>query len=205
MYDNSTTAVQQYGREHAELVVRRRRGRVKRTKIKILKKIRTGVHRMLPERGRYGGFCLSTSLQPPRSPSTCTAVDVEQYVRIIQEYMRWYRVCSCVVQGMDVQQHMRWCSGTVLGVPFFNYYPPSRGASDPSPGEALDAPRSPSRSSAPVLSPVRHRAAVRNVRGATARPREAKWSSRLAAVLWVCYIQNIFKEPNDCNSTMSQA
>ena len=34
-------------------------------------------------------------------------------------------------------------------------------------------------------------------RGATARPREAKWSSRLASVLWVCYNQNSFKDPND--------
>ena len=196
MYDNSTTAVQQYGREHAELVVRRRRGRVKRTKIKILKKIRTGVHRMLPERGRYGGFCLSTSLQPPRSPSTCTAVDVEQYVRIIQEYMRWYRVCSCVVQGMDVQQHMRWCSGTVLGVPFCNYYPPSRGASDPSPGEALDAPRSPSRSSAPVLSPGPPRAAV----GRAWSHREAaggqvELGSRSYFLGIVCYTPHILKDP----------
>ena len=34
-------------------------------------------------------------------------------------------------------------------------------------------------------------------RGATARPREAEWSSGLAAVFWVCYNKNIFKDPND--------
>ena len=30
-------------------------------------------------------------------------------------------------------------------------------------------------------------------RGATARPREAEWSSRLSAVFWVCYNKNILK------------
>ena len=85
----------------------------------------------------------------------------------------------------------------VLGFPLFDYYPPSRGASDSSPGGPFHAPRSPRRSSAPVLSPVRHRAAVWDVRGATARLRDAKWSSRLATVFGVCYNQNIVKDPND--------
>ena len=32
-------------------------------------------------------------------------------------------------------------------------------------------------------------------RGATASPREAKWSSGIAAVFWVYYNKNIFKDP----------
>ena len=40
------------------------------------------------------------------------------------------------------------------------------------------------------------RAAVCVRRGTTARPREAGWSSRLAAAFWVCYNENIFKDPN---------
>ena len=46
-----------------------------------------------------------------------------------------------------------------------------------------DAPRSLSRSSVPVLSPLRQRTAACGGRGATARPREAKSSSGVAAVL----------------------
>ena len=34
-------------------------------------------------------------------------------------------------------------------------------------------------------------------RGATARPWDAEWSLGLAAVFWVCYNENIFKDPND--------
>ena len=59
----------------------------------------------------------------------------------------------------------------------------------------LDAPRSPSRSPAPVLSPGPRRAAVWSGRGATARPREARWSSGTAAVLGVCYNRHILKDP----------
>ena len=33
--------------------------------------------------------------------------------------------------------------------------------------------------------------------GASPRPREAEWSSGLAAVFWACYNENIFKDPND--------
>ena len=57
------------------------------------------------------------------------------------------------------------------------------------------APRSSSRSSAPVLSPADHRAAVWSGRGATARPREDEWSSGVAAVLGVYCNKNIFKDP----------
>ena len=39
------------------------------------------------------------------------------------------------------------------------------------------------------------RVAVWVGRGATARPREVEWSSRVAAVFWGCYNKNIFKGP----------
>ena len=57
-----------------------------------------------------------------------------------------------------------------------------------------DAPRSPRWSSAPVLSLPRERAVVWGGRGPTARPREDEWSSGVAAVSWVYYNQNIFKD-----------
>ena len=79
-----------------------------------------------------------------------------------------------------------------LGFPFSYDSPPIRGASDPSPGGPFNTPRSSSRSSAPVLSPVRLRAAVWDGRGATARPREAKRSSGVAAVFWVRYNEYVF-------------
>ena len=72
----------------------------------------------------------------------------------------------------------------MLYFPFFNDCPLPRGAADPSP-EPLDAPRSPRWPSEPVLSPSRERTAVGGGCGATAVPREAKWSSGVAAVFWV--------------------
>ena len=81
-------------------------------------------------------------------------------------------------------------------------YPPSGGASDQSPGGPFHAPRSTRTSLAPFCSLVRHGEDVRDVHGATARPREAKWSLRLAAVLWLCYDLNIFKDTNEyCDVT----
>ena len=58
-----------------------------------------------------------------------------------------------------------------------------------------DAPRSPRWSSPPVLSPSRERAVVWGERGATARPREAKWSSGVAAILGVYYNRHVFRDP----------
>ena len=77
-----------------------------------------------------------------------------------------------------------------LGFPCVYDYPPPRGASRPFPGrpplaESFIGARSFARSSARVLSPASHRAAVWEGRGATPRPREAKWSSGVAAVFWV--------------------
>ena len=57
---------------------------------------------------------------------------------------------------------------------------------------------------APVIRRGQRRAAVWVGRGATARPRKAEWSSRLAAVFWVRHNQSIFKDPNGHNTT-SQA
>ena len=84
---------------------------------------------------------------------------------------------------------------TVLGFPFFNYYPPSRGASDPSPVEPLDAPRSRSRSSAPILPPRPQRGAICGGRGTVVVPRGVGWRSGVAAVFWVCCSKNVFKDP----------
>ena len=87
-------------------------------KIKI--KITVVVSRTMPERGRYGGFCLSAPLHAPRSPSTYTAVDVQQH-----QYVSYRITCVgtelVLVSCRDVQQHKRCRYRTVLGFPFFNY------------------------------------------------------------------------------------
>ena len=72
------------------------------------------------------------------------------------------------------------------GIPIFLRFYATPGSERPVPGNVtFQGPRSPSRSSAPVLLPAPQRAAVWGGRGATARPREAKWSSGVAAVFWV--------------------
>ena len=81
------------------------------------------------------------------------------------------------------------------GVSIFNDSLPPRGASRRVPGRtSFQGPRSPRWSSAPVLPPGPQRAAVWGGRGATARPREAKWSSGVAAVFLVCYNRHMFKD-----------
>ena len=47
----------------------------------------------------------------------------------------------------------------------------------------------------PDLSPEAQRAAVWGGRRATVRPREAKWSSGVAAVFWVFITRSFFKDP----------
>ena len=81
----------------------------------------------------------------------------------------------------------------VLGFPFFYDSPPSGEANDGSPGEPLDAARSSRWSSEPVLSRSPQRAAMLGGRGATARPREAKWSWGVAAVFWACCKRKYFR------------
>ena len=152
--------------------------------------------RTTPGRGRYGGFRLSRPPHAPRSPSTYTAMDL---------YSRTYHTAAhglvknfVPVSFRDIQQHkIRWYPRYCAGIFHFFYdCPPSRGASDPSPGEALDAPRSPSRSSAPVLSPGPPRAAV----GRAWSHREAaggqvELGSRSYFLGIVCYTPHILKDP----------
>ena len=140
--------------------------------------------RTTPGRGRYGGFRLSRPPHAPRSPSTYTAMDL---------YSRTYHTAAhglvknfVPVSFRDIQQHkIRWYPRYCAGIFHFFYdCPPSRGASDPSPGEPIDAPGSPRWSSEHVLSPSPQRSAVWGGRGVTARPRAVKWSSGVAAVFW---------------------
>ena len=102
--------------------------------------------------------------------------------------------CATAIQQSTADALMtqtEFCSDT--GISMFLRLSATPGSEQTLPREAPA--RSPSRSSAPVLWPVRHRAAVWEECGATARPREAKWRSRVAAVFWVCYNHNIVKDP----------
>ena len=133
VYDNSTTAVQQYSRKYAELC--QGWGRVyggqktKQNKTKIAAVVR----RTTPQSGAGLAVFASPHLSTPRARRVraqqlmCTAE------HITQQHMRWYRVCSCVVQGW---MYSSTCvgTGTVQEFPFSYDSPPSRGASDPSPG-----------------------------------------------------------------------
>ena len=138
-------------------------------------------------------FCLSTPLHAPRSPSSYTAVDV------CSSYVSYRSTCVGAefvpVSCRDVQHHMRWYKLYIQCWDFhflrFSAIPRSWRSV---PGRTLHAPRSPSWSSSPVLSPGPQRADVSGGRGATARPREAKGSSGVAAVSWVSYNKNIFSK-----------
>ena len=86
----------------------------------------------MPERGRNGRFCLPPPLHAPRSPSTYTAVDVQQYVSYRSTYVGTEVVpVSC----RDVQQHMRWYRYSV-GMSFFFIFTILR-----YPGERVSCPR----------------------------------------------------------------
>ena len=141
----------------------------------------------MPEQGRYGGFCLHA----PRSPSTYTAIDVYSST--------YHPAAHALVQSLFLCRagmYSSTCVGTCQVQCWdFHFYdsPPSRGASDPSPGEPLDASRSPRWSWAPVLSPSPQRAPVWGGRGANPRPGEANWSSGVAAAFWVCYTKKVFE------------
>ena len=111
VYDNSTTAVQQYSRKYAELC--QGWGRVyggqktKQNKTKIAAVVR----RTTPQSGAGLAVFASPYLSTPRARRVraqqlmCTAE------RITQQHMRWYRVCSCAVQGCGAAQHVH-CVGT---------------------------------------------------------------------------------------------
>ena len=157
----------------------------------------------MPERGWYGGQKRTHQPTHPRR-----AAPIQQYssscvstnrVAVSYTHRRTNLPTHDVLQqysstAADALAQTELLCRT-LGFPFLNDSPPFRGASDPSPGGPFHAPPSPSRSSAPVFSPVRQRVAVWDGRGATARPREAKWRSGVAAVFWVCYNHNIVKDP----------
>ena len=104
VYDNSTTAVQQYSRKYAELC--QGWGRVyggQKTK-KNKKNCSSGTPNHTTERGRSGGLCLSIPLHAPRSPSTCTAVDV---------YSRTYHTAAhALVQSLFLCRAGMWGSAT---------------------------------------------------------------------------------------------
>ena len=75
-----------------------------------------------------------------------------------------------------------------VGISVHHRFSATPGSERTVPGRVpFHAPRSPSRSSAPVRSPAPQRAAVWGGRGATARPRQPKWSSGVATVCWVYY------------------
>ena len=109
------------------------------------------------ERGRYGGFCLSTPLHGPRSPSTYTAVDV---------YSSTYHSAEhALVQVRYRDFHFF----TILRHPGERAIRPREANVQRSPLAELGT--------APVMRRGQRRAAVWVGRGATARPREAEWSS----------------------------
>ena len=90
------------------------------------------------------------------------------------------------------------------GIPIFLRFYATPGSERPVPGNVtFQGPRSPSRSSAPVLLPAPQRAAVWGGRGATARPREAKWSSGVAAVFR--HVTTIIFSQIQMTTTTSQA
>ena len=153
-------------------------------------------------RARHASYSARIELKPrPQFPdgvpvSTYIAFWLKVLVRrdIIQTRRKIHKYTYTYVQ-----QHMRWYLSSV-----YSCVPSTPGSERPVPVMApLHAPRSPSRSSAPVHSLWSQRAAVWGGRGATATPREAEWSSGVAAGFWVCCNQNVIKDLNDCYDVTS--
>ena len=95
------------------------------------------------ERGRYGGFCLSTPLHAPRSPSTYTAVDAYSGRYHTAEHALVQNLFLCRA-GMDVQQHVRWYRYSA-GISIFSRFSAIPGSERSVPGRpTYNAPRSPS-------------------------------------------------------------
>ena len=121
----------------------------------------------------------------------------------VQQQMRWYKRSCCVVhppthqpthprRAIAIQQYSSKCVGTNrvavshTGISIFERFPAIPGSERSVPGRAF--PRSPlAESVIGARSFAGERAAVWVGRGATARPREAKWRSGVASVFWVCY------------------
>ena len=94
--------------------------------------------RTTPERGRYGGFCLSTPLHAPRSSSTYTAVDVYS-----STYHTAARTCVGTefvpVSCRDVQQHNMchmWYPSYRAGISIFLRFSAIPGSERSVPGRA---------------------------------------------------------------------
>ena len=127
-----------------------REGIADKTKTKQKKQCHCGT----PNHARAGPVwrCLPLHASPRLALAECV-----HSRRCVQQYVSYSSTCVgeefVPVSCRDEQQHnMRWYPGTVLGFPFFYDSPPSRGASDLSAGEPLDAPRWPRWSSESVLS-----------------------------------------------------
>ena len=72
------------------------------------------------------------------------------------------------------------------GISIFERFPAIPGSERSVPGRpTYTAPRSPSRARHPLFAGDREGLLCGGVRGTIARPQEAEWSSRLAAVFWV--------------------
>ena len=145
MYDNSTTGVQQ---KNAELCQSRGgySGQEKEPQ-----KITAVVRRAMPERGRHGGFCLSTPLDAPRSPSTSTTVHIYSGRYHTAEHALVQDLFLCRA-GMDVLQHVRWYRYSA-GISIFSRFSAIPGSERPVPGRpTYNAHRSPSWARHPLFA-----------------------------------------------------
>ena len=109
------------------------------------------VRRTIPERGRHGGFFLSTPLDAPRSPSTYTAVDVYSGRYHAAEHALVQNLFLCRA-GMDVQQHVRWYRYSA-GISIFSRFSAIPGSERSVPGRpTYNAHRSPSWARHPLFA-----------------------------------------------------
>ena len=148
----------------------------------------------MPRWGRYGGCCLSALLHAPRSPRTCTAVDVcsNTYHTAAHAFVQSLFLCRAVmISGTCVLVQVQQCSDSIF-LRFFAIRWSEQPVSERPPFQALHPQ---SWSSEPVNLPGLQKAAVWGGRRTTARPRGAKWSSRVAAFFFVMLSQNIFTDP----------
>ena len=171
MYDNSTTGVQQ--KKPGTMPETGERIADNNKKLKITAAV---VRRTMPERGRHGDICPPTPLHAPLSPSTCTAVDVYSSTYHTAE-MALVRSLFLSRAIMDVQQHLRCGTGTVQGFPIFTILRhPGKRAIRPREAKVQRSLFAES-GTTPGVRRGQKIAAVWVGSGATARPRDAYWSS----------------------------
>ena len=98
-----------------------------------------------------------------------------------------------LLELQPISNRVQFCD---TGISMFLRFSATPGSEQTRPREGA-SPRSPLAEvgTASVTRRGQSRAAVWVGRGATARPREAEWSSGVAAVFWVCNKKNIFKDP----------